>query len=48
MQRVDGTPPIHDGRWARATLEATLAILASARERRDIPLSMQVAAGRST
>jgi phthalate 4,5-cis-dihydrodiol dehydrogenase len=45
---VEGTPPIHDGRWARATLEATLAILASARERRDIPLSMQVSAGGST
>ena len=32
-----GTPPLHDGAWGRATLEATLAILRSARERREVP-----------
>jgi len=45
---VDDRAPIHDGRWARATLEASLAILASARERRDVVLTMQVAPERST
>jgi phthalate 4,5-cis-dihydrodiol dehydrogenase len=34
--------PLHDGRWARATLEACLAILRSAREQRDIALELQV------
>lgn len=40
---VHGEPPVHDGAWARATLEACLAILASAQQRRDIALSLQVA-----
>jgi phthalate 4,5-cis-dihydrodiol dehydrogenase len=40
---VDGKPPLHDGAWAMATLEACLAILQSAREGRDIALSHQVA-----
>lgn len=31
----------HDGRWGQATLEVCLAILKSARERRDIPVSLQ-------
>jgi phthalate 4,5-cis-dihydrodiol dehydrogenase len=35
-------PPLHDGAWARATLEVCLAILRSARERRDVPLHAQV------
>jgi len=39
---VLGRPPVHDGRWAMATLEACLAILESARERRDITLRHQV------
>ena len=39
---VDGVPPVHDGAWARATLEACLAILTSARERRDVALRVQV------
>ena len=39
---VDGVPPVHDGAWARATLEACLAILTSARERRDVALRLQV------
>jgi phthalate 4,5-cis-dihydrodiol dehydrogenase len=41
---VNGKPPLHDGAWAMATLEACLAILQSSRESRDIPLSRQVAA----
>jgi phthalate 4,5-cis-dihydrodiol dehydrogenase len=41
----EGKPPVHDGQWARATLEASLAILASARERRDVALKLQVARG---
>ena len=39
-------PPVHDGAWARATLEACLAILASARERREITLDLQVSTKR--
>jgi phthalate 4,5-cis-dihydrodiol dehydrogenase len=34
--------PMHDGTWARATLEACLAILTSAREQRDVALHLQV------
>lgn len=34
----DGAAPLHDGVWARATLDVCLALLASAREGRDIPL----------
>lgn len=40
----DGVPPLHDGRWALATLEACLAILESARQDREIVLQEQVAA----
>ena len=39
---VDGRRALHDGRWAMATLEVCLAVLQSARERRDIALSHQV------
>ena len=39
---VLGRPPLHDGRWAMATVEACLAILESAREGRDITLRHQV------
>jgi phthalate 4,5-cis-dihydrodiol dehydrogenase len=39
---VLGKPPLHDGRWAMATVEACLAILESAREGRDITLRHQV------
>jgi phthalate 4,5-cis-dihydrodiol dehydrogenase len=35
---VDGAPPLHDGAWARSTLEVCLALLQSAREGRDIEL----------
>lgn len=35
---------LHDGRWGKATLEVCLAILESARSRREVPLSHQVAA----
>jgi phthalate 4,5-cis-dihydrodiol dehydrogenase len=41
----DGQRPVHSGEWARATSEACLAILASAREQRDIPLGQQVRPG---
>ena len=40
---VNGTPPLHDGAWAMATLEVCLAMLRSAREGRDIALAHQVA-----
>ena len=40
---VHGRVPLHDGRWAMATLEVCLAILQSAREERDITLAHQVA-----
>jgi phthalate 4,5-cis-dihydrodiol dehydrogenase len=35
---VNGVPPLHGGEWAMATLEVCLAILESARERREISL----------
>ena len=34
----DGVPPLHDGAWARSTLEVCLAVLRSADENRDIEL----------
>lgn len=40
---VDGTPPLHDGAWSRATLEVCLAILESARSGREVLLRRQVA-----
>jgi phthalate 4,5-cis-dihydrodiol dehydrogenase len=36
-------PPLHDGRWALATMEVCLAILQSARLGRDVRLARQVA-----
>jgi phthalate 4,5-cis-dihydrodiol dehydrogenase len=39
---LHGTKPLHDGPWARATLEICLALLASAREGRDVELNRQV------
>jgi phthalate 4,5-cis-dihydrodiol dehydrogenase len=38
-----GQKPVHDGRWGKATLDAALAIQASAREGREIMLKHQVA-----
>jgi phthalate 4,5-cis-dihydrodiol dehydrogenase len=38
-----GAPPIHDGRWGKATVEVALAILRSARDGREISLEHQVA-----
>jgi phthalate 4,5-cis-dihydrodiol dehydrogenase len=35
---VHGVEPLHDGRWGTATVEAALALVASARERREIVL----------
>jgi phthalate 4,5-cis-dihydrodiol dehydrogenase len=39
---VHDRPVFHDGRWGQATLEVVLAIMQSARERREIMLSHQV------
>ncbi|RYX94699.1 MAG: Gfo/Idh/MocA family oxidoreductase [Comamonadaceae bacterium] len=36
---VDGVPPLHDGAWARATLEVCLALLASARTDADVRIA---------
>jgi phthalate 4,5-cis-dihydrodiol dehydrogenase len=36
-------PIVHDGRWATATLEVAMAIVASGRERREVVLSHQCA-----
>jgi len=38
---VHGRAPLHDGRWAMATMEVCYAILQSAREGREIALSRQ-------
>ena len=38
-----GRKPMHDGRWAKATVEVALAILQSAREGREVTLEHQVA-----
>jgi phthalate 4,5-cis-dihydrodiol dehydrogenase len=39
---VHGIRPQHDGAWGKATLEVTLAVLASSRERREVRLAHQV------
>jgi phthalate 4,5-cis-dihydrodiol dehydrogenase len=39
---VTGQPVVHDGQWARATMEVCLAMLQSAREQREIELQHQV------
>jgi phthalate 4,5-cis-dihydrodiol dehydrogenase len=39
---VHGKQPLHSGRWAKATLEVSLAVLESARTRREVLLSHQV------
>jgi phthalate 4,5-cis-dihydrodiol dehydrogenase len=39
---VNGRRPSADGRWGKATVEVLLAVLASARERREVCLSHQV------
>ena len=38
-----GKPPLQNGRWGKANVEVTLAILQSARERREVMLEHQVA-----
>jgi phthalate 4,5-cis-dihydrodiol dehydrogenase len=38
-----GRRPLHDGRWAKANVEVSQALLQSARERREIMLAHQVA-----
>lgn len=40
-----GRPPLHDGASAMATVEICLAMLASARDGRDVSLRQQIAAG---
>lgn len=40
-----GRPPVHDGRWGRDTLEVCLAILESARTRREVSLSQTTPGG---
>jgi phthalate 4,5-cis-dihydrodiol dehydrogenase len=46
---VEGKPPLHDGAWSLATMEVCLAILASARDNKDISLQHQTAiAGQRT
>ena len=37
----DGAAPVHDGEWGLATLEVCIAMLASARESRDVTLTRQ-------
>jgi phthalate 4,5-cis-dihydrodiol dehydrogenase len=37
-----GRPVVHDGRWAKGTMEVCLAMLQSAREQREITLTHQV------
>ena len=39
---TEGRQVLHDGRWAKATMEVCLAMLQSAREHREIPLHYQV------
>jgi phthalate 4,5-cis-dihydrodiol dehydrogenase len=39
---VDGKPPLHDGAWSLATMEVCLAILQSAREKKEIQLAHQI------
>ena len=39
---VSGKPIFHDGRWGMATLEVQLALMQSARERREVTLEHQV------
>lgn len=41
----NGQPPVHDGRWGKATLEICVAILRSAAEQRDVVLHHQVDVG---
>jgi phthalate 4,5-cis-dihydrodiol dehydrogenase len=40
---VNGRRPSADGRWGKATLEVLLAVLDSARQRREVYLSHQAA-----
>lgn len=39
---VDGVAPVHDGRWGLGTMEVCFAILASAREGREVTMNHQV------
>ena len=39
---TESRPLIHDGRWAKATMEVCLAMLVSARTRKEVVLEHQV------
>jgi phthalate 4,5-cis-dihydrodiol dehydrogenase len=39
---VNGTPALHTARWAKATLEVSLAVLESSRTRQEVQLEYQV------
>ena len=41
---LDGVAPLHDGAWGLATLEVCIAMLASARESREVALTRQCSA----
>ncbi len=41
---VEGVPPAHGGLWGKANLEVCLAVLQSARERREVRLHHQTPA----
>jgi phthalate 4,5-cis-dihydrodiol dehydrogenase len=41
---ASGRPPLHSGAWGKATMEVALAVLTSARERREVTLHHQVPA----
>ncbi|MDA1216057.1 MAG: hypothetical protein O2812_04205 [Chloroflexi bacterium] len=40
---VNNVAPSDDGRWGKVTLEVSLAVMQSARERREVTLKHQVA-----
>lgn len=42
-----GAAPLHDGAWGTATMAAVAGLLASARERREIVLTSEMAAGKA-
>jgi phthalate 4,5-cis-dihydrodiol dehydrogenase len=44
---VNGKRPLHDAAWGLATTEACLAILASAKSGKEIPLKHQTSASRT-
>lgn len=47
LAQVCGITPLHDGQWARNTLEICLAMLRSSKEQRDVTLGVNVEATQS-